>query len=100
MKKTKIIIDYQSFPLEIAAFLKETDVYDSSCSKLAKVYYIDKNQGSFLKITAAGALKKEHLMHDYFHRLGLTTSVLFYKTIEDKDYLITERVQGGLYSLF
>lgn len=94
MKKTKIIIDYQSFPLEIAAFLKETDVYDSSCSKLAKVYYIDKNQGSFLKIADAGALKKEHLMHDYFHRLGLTTSVLFYKTIEDKDYLITEKVFG------
>ena len=94
MKKTKITLDYHSFPLEIASFLTKADIYDSSCSELAKVYYIDKNQGYFLKISTAEALKTELLMHDYFHRLGLTTAVLFYQTIGDKDYLITERVQG------
>ncbi|MBR4328947.1 MAG: aminoglycoside 3'-phosphotransferase [Candidatus Riflebacteria bacterium] len=94
MKKTKITLDCLYFPLEITSFLTGTDIYDSSCSELAKVYYIDKNQGCFLKIATAGALKTEHLMHDYFHRLGLTTAVLFYQTIGDKDYLITEKVSG------
>jgi kanamycin kinase len=94
MKKTKIALDYHSFPLEITSFLTGADIYDSSCSESAKVYYIDKNRGNFLKIATAGALKKEHLMHDYFHCLGLTTAVLFYQTIGDKDYLITEKVFG------
>ncbi len=94
MKKIKITLDYHSFPPEIASFLAGSNIYDSSCSELAKVYYIDKNRGCFLKIATAGALKAEHLMHDYFHYLGLTTTVLFYQTIGDKDYLITEKVPG------
>lgn len=94
MKKTKIIIDYHSFPPEIAAFLTGADIYDSSCSNLSKVYYIDKEQGYFLKIASAGFLKSECLMHRYFHSLVLTTDVLFYQTIGDKDYLISEKVSG------
>ena len=94
MKRTNIILDLQTFPSEIASFLTGADIYDSSCSKLAKVYYIDKNQGYFLKIAAAGNLKTENLMQKYFHSIGLTTVVLFYQTIEDKDYLITEKVSG------
>ena len=94
MKTTKITLDFHSFPHEIKSFLIGADIYDSSCSKLAKVYYIDKNQGYFLKITAAGDLKTENLMQKYFHSIGLTTAVLFYQTIEDKDYLITEKVYG------
>ena len=94
MKKTKITLDCLYFPPEIATFFNGADIYDSSCSELAKVYYIDKNQCYFLKIAAARALKTEHLMHDYFHRLGLTTAVLFYQTIGDNDYLITEKVLG------
>ena len=94
MKKTKINIDYLSFPQEITTFLFKAEIYDSSCSELAKVYYIDKNQGCFLKIATAGALKTECLMHEYFHSLNLTTAVLFYQTIGDKDYLITEKVSG------
>ena len=94
MKTTKITLDFHSFPHEIKSFLIGADIYDSSCSKLAKVYYIDKNQGYFLKITAAGDLKTENLMQKYFHSIGLTPAVLFYQTIEDKDYLITEKVYG------
>ena len=94
MKKTKISLNYHSFPPEIAAFLTKADIYDSSCSELAKVYYIDKNQGYFLKIAAAGDLKTEYLMQEYFHSIGLSTSVLFYQNIGDKDYLITEKVSG------
>ncbi len=94
MKRTKINLDLQTFPSEISAFLTETEVYDSSCSNLSKVYYIDKGQGYFLKIAAAGFLKSEQLMHRYFHNLGLTTPVIFYETIDNNDYLITERIPG------
>ncbi len=94
MKRTKINLDLQTFPSEISAFLTETEVYDSSCSNLSKVYYIDKEQGYFLKVAAAGFLKSENLMHRYFHSLGQTTPVILYKTIDNKDYLITERILG------
>lgn len=94
MKRTKISLDIETFPSEIASFLTGADIYNSSCSNLSLVYYIAKEQGYFLKIAAAGFLKTEQLMHRYFHRLCLTTPVILYKTIDDKDYLITEPVQG------
>ena len=94
MKRTKINLDFQAFPQKIGAFLAGADIYNSSCSNLSKVYYIDKEQGYFLKIADAGFLKSEQLMHKYFHSLGLTTPVVLYKTIDNKDYLITEPVQG------
>lgn len=94
MKRTKISLDLQAFPLEIASFLIGADIYDSSCSNLSKVYYIDKEQGYFLKVAAAGFLKSENLMHRYFHSLSLTTAVIFYETIDNKDCLITECVPG------
>ena len=94
MKRINIGLDFQIFPSEIASFLIGADIYDSSCSNLSKVYYIDKEQGYFLKIAAAGFLRSECLMHRYFHSLSLTTPVVLYKTIDGKDYLITEPVLG------
>ena len=94
MKRTKINIDLETFPSEISIYLAGATLYDSSCSNLSKVYYIDKEQGYFLKISDAGFLKSEQLMHRYFHSLSLTTPVIFYETIDNKDYLITERIPG------
>ena len=94
MKRTKICLDIEAFPSEIADFLTGADIYNSSCSNLSQVYYIAKEQGYFLKIAPAGFLKTEQFMHRYFHSLGLTTPVILYKTIGDNDYLITEPVKG------
>ena len=94
MNRKKISIDLSLFSAEIEYFIGNSDIYDSSCSKEANVYFIDKDSGYFLKIAKSGLLKSESLMHSYFHKLGLTSSVCMYKNIGDKDYLITERVIG------
>ncbi len=94
MKRTKIKIDTEMFPYDISAFLKGADIYDSSCSKESRVYYIDKGKGYYLKEAASGFLNSESLMHGYFHSLGLTSSVVMYMNTKNRDYLITEKVSG------
>lgn len=94
MKRTKINIDIQSFPKEVTNIIKDADIYDSSCSQEAHVYFIDKGKGYFLKEAPFGALKTEALMHDYFNSLKFTSPVVLYKNTENKDYLLTERVVG------
>ncbi len=94
MKRTKVRLELDQFPGEISSIMRDADIYDSSCSQEAKVYFIDKGKGLFLKEAAAGFLEPEHLMHGYFHGLGLTSPVALYKSIGDKDYLVTERVPG------
>lgn len=94
MQRKKITIDCKGYPEEVASFLKGADTFDSSCSEEARVYYIDKKPGYFLKEAEAGTLKAEYLMHDYFHKIGLTSRVVLYRPETEKDYLITELVSG------
>ena len=67
MERKKITIDPEKYPEEIASFLKGANTYDSSCSEEARLYYIERKPGYFLKESETGALKAEYLMHDYFH---------------------------------
>lgn len=69
------------------------DIYDSSCSPEARVYFIDRDEGYYLKRSASGALKKEAELNAYFHSKGLGPEVLGY-TSEDADWLLTRRVRG------
>lgn len=94
MKKKRVMLPPQAFPPEIAPFLYDADVFDSSCSEEAQVYFIENGDGFYLKTAAAGTLKAEALMHAHFHELGLTSKMVVYTTANDKDYLITERVPG------
>lgn len=94
MIRTKTALNLSGYPAEIIPFLAGADIYDSSCSEEARVYFSDKDQGYFLKEATAGFLKPEYLMHDYFHSLGLTSAVKLYETIGDHDFLVTERVPG------
>ena len=94
MKRTRTTLDPKRFPAEVAVFFNSADIYDSSCSENAHVYFIDKDQGYFLKEADAGFLKPEHLMHGYFHSLRLTSTVLLYQTAGGRDYTITEKVPG------
>lgn len=93
MKKTLIEVDIGAYPQEFHTILKGADVYDSSSSKLARVIFIDKDGGYYLKSADKGTLKSEAELADYFHRKGLTSSVLGYLSGE-KDWLFTERVRG------
>lgn len=54
MKRTRTTLNPKRFPAEVAAFLDFSDIYDSSCSEDAHVFFIDKDQGYFLKEADAG----------------------------------------------
>ena len=90
----KIRIDkIPNAPEVFSKFLKCTEVFDSSCSPEARVYYIKNNGGLYLKTAAKGTLQREALMTDYFHRIGLGAEVLGYVT-DENDWLLTAAVKG------
>lgn len=91
MELKPIQITIEKFPKAIQFFLKNSKTYDSSCSDLAKVIYSE--SGCFLKISPKGTLKNEAIETEYMNSLGLSPKVLTYVS-EDKDYLITEKIQG------
>lgn len=93
MRRTKIEAELSSFPKELHPLILGTDVYDSSCSPEARVYYIDRDGGYFLKAAPKGSLAREAMLTRYFHEKGLAAAVASYFTVEC-DYLLTERVRG------
>ena len=93
MKKTRVSISPESFPEELREFLRDADIYDSSCSPEARVYFIDKGEGYYLKVAAAGSLAREAEMTEYFRSIGLGVKVVSYVPMEH-DYLLTERAPG------
>lgn len=93
MKRTPIIPDLDAIPSVFHSLMKAAPVFDSSCSAIAKVFYIEKDGGLFLKTAEAGTLKQEAQMDAYFHSLGLGPEVLEYRT-EGADWLLTRRVPG------
>lgn len=93
MKRTPMKPDFAHIPAMFHPYLKDFPVFDSSCSKLAKVFYIEKDGGLFLKSAEAGSLKQEADMDAYFASLGLGPEVLAYHTGE-KDWLLTRAVKG------
>ena len=94
MKRTLLQLNRNEWPEALADYLKDAKVYDSSCSPEARVVYIDKDGGFFLKKAAEGSLKTDAVMTNYFHSLRLSAEVLYYDTLEGFDYLLTRRVPG------
>ena len=68
-------------------------IYDSSCSNEARVYFIDKECGYYLKRSAKGTLLREAEMDGFFNSIGMGAAVVNYIST-DADLLITERVKG------
>ncbi len=93
MKRTLIDKRALKLPGVFDSFLNGAEVYDSSCSKEATVLFIDKNSGYYLKSADKGELSNEAVMTEYFHKKGLSASVIEYASLE-RDYLLTERVAG------
>ena len=94
MKRTEISVDITDFPAPFAPLLQNTRVFDSSCSPQARVYYLEKDGGYFLKVAARGTLAREAAQARYFHTLGLGAAVLDYRTEQGRDWLLTARVAG------
>ena len=91
----KILIDQIPLllPEEIERLCYGARIFDSSCSPEAKVYFIDKDEGFYLKCADSGSLLRERVMTEYFHKIGLGARVLGYYSGEG-DLLLTARVMG------
>jgi len=94
MKRTEIFTLPENIPADLRRLCESARIWDSSCSPEARVVYIDRDGGYFLKSAPAGSLKKEAELARYFHSKGLTAEVLAYTSENDRDWLLTARVKG------
>ena len=93
MKRTPVQPNLSEFPEQFRSLLGTAPVYDSSCSKDANVWFLDKEDGFYLKAAPAGTLEQEANMTAYFHSKGLATEVLGYHR-DSRDWLLTRAVSG------
>lgn len=93
MKKTLINQIPEEIPSHIQRFISDAKIYDSSSSPSARVYFIDKENGFYLKSSKLGKLEKEAKMTEYFYSKGLGAEVLDYVS-SDRDWLLTAAVNG------
>lgn len=93
MKRIPVSLNHKDIPTAFQSFLQGAVVYDSSCSAEARVWFLDKESGFYLKRSPKGTLAKEAAMTDFFHSKGLGAEVLGYESGEF-DYLLTRRVPG------
>ena len=87
MKRTLITREISCFPDELRTLIQGSNIYDSSCSPEARVFYIEKDGGYYLKSAPKGTLKTEAEMTDYFHRKGLAPAIVTYLSLE-KDWML------------
>jgi len=92
MKLTPISVDLAGYPPELRPLLEGAKVFDSSCSAQARVLFIDRDSGYFLKTAAAGSLAREAEMTRYFHGKGLTVQSAYFS--QERDWLLTEKIPG------
>lgn len=77
----------------LSRLISDSPVYDSSCSDLARVYFIDRDSGLYLKTAAPGALQDETILTRYFHGLHFGPEAI-YSESGARDYLLTRRIPG------
>ena len=93
MKRVKIQPDMSEFPEVFRPLLAGTEIYDSSCSPEARVWFLNRDGGFYLKTAPKGTLAREAAMTAFFHSKGLGAEVLAYES-GDADWLLTRRVPG------
>ena len=93
MNRTPITIHPELFPESFRHLLTGSRIFDSSCSPAARVYYIEKEGGFFLKTAAKESLRREAAMTRFFHSQGLCAEVLAYES-QESDWLLTSRIPG------
>ena len=93
MKRTRIHLEIENIPPQFHSLLAGAEIYDSSCSEAARMLFIDRDGGYFLKSAPRGALKTEADMTAFFHKKGLAAEVLDYAS-DERDWLLTTRVAG------
>ncbi len=93
MKRTPVKLLPECFPHELTSLIDGAKIFDTSSSPEARVYFIDKDCGYYLKVAKSGSLGREVLMTEYFHSIGLGARVLSYLS-DRQDYMLSEKVDG------
>ena len=93
MQKHPITVDPDRFPSAFRPLLQAADIYDSSSSPDARVWFIDRDGGYYLKHAPKDTLRREADMTHFFGQKGLASEVLAYESHE-QDWLLTAAVPG------
>ena len=93
MQKTPVTLDLHDFPTRFHPLLQDAAIFDSSRSPQARVWFIDKDSGYYLKKSAKDTLRREAEMTRFLHSKGLATTVLAYESMEE-DWLLTAAIDG------
>ncbi len=93
MKRTFLAKYPEQIPEEFLRLFDGASIYDSSCSNAARVYFIDKNGGYYLKVSDKGCLRAEAELTRYFHKKKIGAEVISYYS-DETDYLLTSSVKG------
>lgn len=94
MKKTKLTTIPTDIPERLSPLLFGAPVWNSSCSPEARVLFVEREGGLYLKSAAAGTLAREAEMTRFFHARGLGAEVLDYFCENGKDWFLTAAVRG------
>ena len=94
MKKTRLTTLPNDIPERLLPLFLNAPVWDSSCSPEARVLYIEREGGLYLKSADAGTLLREAEMTRFFHARRMGTEVLDHFTENGKDWLLTAAVRG------
>ena len=92
MNKTPIAL-IPKLPETLQEYTRNVALFDSSCSKAAKVWFSDKDGGFYIKSASAGSLKEEADMTASFHSRQLGAEVIAYLPLE-QDWLVTRAIPG------
>ena len=93
MKRTLIDGLPEGMPQKFISLVSGADIYDSSCSSEARVYFVDKGEGLYLKKSALGTLTREAQMTEYFHKKGMGAEIVAY-TQNEHDWMLSLAVRG------
>lgn len=93
MKRTPVTLFPHEIPEIFHPLLQSAAVFDSSCSSIARVWFLDRDGGYYLKKAPKGMLQKEAALTRFFHSKQLGAEVLAYESLSE-DWLLTARVPG------
>ncbi len=93
MERKPVNPDLSAFPEAFRSLIASSRVYDSSCSPQAQVWFLDREEGMFLKAAPNGSLRREAEMTAFVHEKGAAAEVLHYQSL-DRDWLLTRARPG------
>ena len=93
MQRVPMQPDLSQIPAVFHRYFDCCGAFDSSCSREARVIFLDREGGLYLKSAKSGSLRREAEMDAYFASLGLGPEVIAYRS-EEQDWLLTRAVKG------